>query len=204
MRVKSSPSNTAFSASKVTSGNSTSVTRSPMPGPVLVLGVADQPVRVRALDAVHPAGIFGLGAVEEARRRAARGALQVGHFQRVEVAILGEGDLGLAAEAEALQGHAVRAVGVRGDHDAAGLVDQAVRGEHVGASRRPPCCPRPAGRPGTLRRSRSSSSVRSGVSGGKMAEDVEPERGGKLEARQHQDLVAQAAVLIQIPPLLGP
>ena len=117
--MKSSASNTALSASKLSVGQQNFGDTIADAEAVLVLGVAHQPVRVGTLDAVHPARVFGLGAVEEARRRAARAAFQVGHFQRVEMRILGEGDLGLTAEAEALQSDAVRAVRMRGNHDTA-------------------------------------------------------------------------------------
>jgi len=100
--------------------------------PVLVARVARQPVRVRPLDAVHPPGIFGLGTIEEARRGATRGAFEVVDFQRVEVDILGKGNPGLTPKAHALEGHAVRAVRMRGDDKAAGLTNEAVGGQNIG------------------------------------------------------------------------
>jgi len=46
----------------------------------------------------------------------------------VQVRVLRVGDLGLPAEVEAAHGHTVTRIGVRGDDDAARLIDAAVGG----------------------------------------------------------------------------
>ena len=89
-------------------------------------------VRIRALDAVHAAGILALGAAEEACRRAAIGRRQqVGYFERVEMRILGVGDLGLPAEAESLHGDAMRRIDVGADDEGAVLGEDLVGAKHV-------------------------------------------------------------------------
>jgi hypothetical protein len=99
----------------------------------LALGVALQAVRVRTLDAVHPARVLGLDAAEEAGGRAAvRPEHEVGHLQRVQVLVLGVGDLRLAAEAEALHGDAVRRIDVGADHERPVVGQHLVGVEDVG------------------------------------------------------------------------
>ena len=64
----------------------------------LVVRVVFQPVRIRALHAVHAPRVLWPRPVEELRRAPAPGALQVGDLQCMQVWVLGEGDLGLPAE----------------------------------------------------------------------------------------------------------
>jgi hypothetical protein len=66
-------------AAKVGSSSSSSVARSPMPSRLGLRGIRVEAVRVAALDAKHPARIFRLAAVEEARG-GAPAAIQVGHL----------------------------------------------------------------------------------------------------------------------------
>ncbi len=105
-------------------------------------------------------------------------------------------------KAQAPHGHAMRAVHVRGNHQAAGLADQPVGGQHV--DRRADL--RAAfGQPvdGDVQAQQQQFQLADGGLGRKNPQDVEPERGGELKSRQDQDLVAQAAILIQIAPFLG-
>jgi len=97
-----------------------------------VLALPGDAMGIRALDAVHPARILRLAAIEKGGRVAAPcRTLQIGHFQRVEVRILGIGDTRLPAKANAEHGDAMGRVCMRGDHQRSRLGQHLISGNHV-------------------------------------------------------------------------
>jgi hypothetical protein len=84
---------------------------------------------------VHSARVLGLGAAEEQGRPAATLLTEVGDLKGVQVGILGVGDLGLPTEVEPDHGDAVGRIGVCGDGQPAGFVDETVGDQDI--ARRP-------------------------------------------------------------------
>ena len=90
-------------------------------------------MRVAALQGVHSPGIFGLCAVEEAGSAAAAAALQIGHFQRHQIFVLGVGNFGLPAKGEIAHSHAVGAVGVSRNRQTARFGDNLIGVQDISA-----------------------------------------------------------------------
>ena len=108
--------------------------------------------------------------------------------------ILREGDARLAAEVHVAHGHAAGGVGVRGDGDTAGLIDQLVRRQHIAGGA---CFGEAVVEhfTGHAQLHEHVFDVAQRLVRWEDAEDVEAERGGELEAGQHHDLLKQAPVL---------
>ena len=168
------------------------------------LGIArvdGQAVSIGALQAVHAPRVFGFGPVEEAHR-GMTDAIQVGDLERVQVGVLGVGDLGLPAEWEVAHGDAVRAVGMRGDHKPAGIVNDAVGAQYIrcrtgfGAA-----FVQLGGRNLEVQEhvfEVSDRSIRR-----KNTQDMKAKGGCKLKSRQNDHLVAQRTPLVKTLLFLG-
>ena len=157
-----------------------------VPGATLATWSVAGEVR-RALTAAK----FGLAAVEEAAGGLIAAAFQICHLNGDQIGILGIGDLGLAAKGEVAHGHTVGAVGMGRNRHAPGLVDGAVRGDHIrgGASLRAAHV-QFFGR--HIQGEQNMFQLANRGFRREDAQDVEAKGGGKLKAGQNQDLVGQS------------
>ena len=100
-----------------------------------VVAVARDAMSIRALDAMHTAGVLGPRSVEERGRRTPSAGFQVGHFQDMKIGILGVGDARLSTKIKLHHCHAVARIRVGPDDESPGLGQDFVRGEDI--TRRP-------------------------------------------------------------------
>ena len=117
--------------------------------------------------------------------------------------ILGEGNARLATQIHVAHGHTAGRIRVRGDGDAAGLVDELICSQHI------------TGCPGFgeavvqhftwhAQLHQHVLDVAQRLVRWEHAQDVKAERGSKFEAGQHDDFLEQAAVFRQPRHLVRP
>lgn len=121
-----------------------------------------------------------------------RAKRQIGHLQGVKVGVLGVGNLGLAAKADALHGDAVRRVDMGADHKCAVIGENLIGAENIGRGANL------AAAELLLRHTKGQEQVFHHANAGplrKDGQDMKAEGGSEFEARQDQNLAQQAAVL---------
>jgi hypothetical protein len=160
-----------------------------------------QVVRVGSLDAMHTPGVLGLAPAKEPGGCPATPFLEIGDLQGVEMPVLGVGDSGLSAKVNSAHRHTVARVGVSSDGQSARFIDNPIGGQDIGRGAHLGCARvQQIGRhvqfQEQMLQSADSGSRR------KNRQDVKSQGGRKLETWQHQELVPNMPVLIQLALLV--
>ncbi len=163
---------------------------------VLEPGIEIEFVRVAALDAVHAARVFRLGAAKERRSASPRSGIEVGHFEREQMRVLRVRNARLPAEIKAGHRDAVRRIGVRGDRHAAGFGDHAVRSQRV-RRRAHLTAALIEFFGGHAQREQEMFEFAHGRLGRKDREEMKAERRGEFKTGQHENSLAQPPILFQ-------